>query len=155
MPNTIQEFFADATEKAAVDLEAAYLKLPADKRQWNPAPKARSAADQVAECVLLNTNSATLLHARVFDPKFDMAAFVKKQTEIMQNEEALLPALRESAAQAVAAIRAVPDSDLSVEVPMPWGAMSLTRIIAYPYWNMGYHEGQITYIASLLETAGE
>jgi hypothetical protein len=28
--------------------------------------------------------------------------------------------------------------------------MTLANIIAYPYWNMSYHEGQVNYIASML-----
>ena len=28
--------------------------------------------------------------------------------------------------------------------------MTLAQVIAYPHWNMSYHEGQINYIASML-----
>jgi len=47
-------------------------------------------------------------------------------------------------------IRSVPDKDLDIELEMPWGKGTIGQIIAYPYWNMSYHEGQINYIASIL-----
>ena len=39
---------------------------------------------------------------------------------------------------------------MGVEIPMPWGPMTIGRMITYPQWNMTYHEGQINYLASLL-----
>jgi len=33
---------------------------------------------------------------------------------------------------------------------MKAGNQSLAEVMAYPYWNMSYHQGQINYIASLL-----
>jgi hypothetical protein len=35
---------------------------------------------------------------------------------------------------------------------MPWGPMTVSQILGYPFWNMCYHEGQINYIASMLGT---
>jgi hypothetical protein len=29
--------------------------------------------------------------------------------------------------------------------------MTLEQIMSYPYWNMCYHEGQVNYIAAMLE----
>jgi hypothetical protein len=39
---------------------------------------------------------------------------------------------------------------LSIEFPSPWGSLSIEQTIAYPYWNMSYHLGQLNYIASML-----
>ena len=45
MSNTLQEFLATATQKAADDLDAAFLRLPEEKRAWSPDGKARTALD--------------------------------------------------------------------------------------------------------------
>ena len=47
-------------------------------------------------------------------------------------------------------IKDVTDEELGVQVDMPWGPMAMAQIIAYPFWNMCYHEGQINYITSML-----
>jgi len=44
-PTSLQEFLAAATIKAAADLEAAFLQLSDDKRNWKPSEGSRSAAD--------------------------------------------------------------------------------------------------------------
>ncbi len=150
MPDHLQAFFAKATPKAASDLEAALLRLPADKRDWSSTPEARTALDMVAECALLNGTTADLLQTRVFPANYDMAAFMSAKAELRQDWNALKSLLQASVAKVVAATRAVPDDALETEIALPWGPMTLAQIIAYPYWNMAYHEGQINYIASTL-----
>ena len=148
MPNTVQDFLADAL-KAAADLEAALLRLPADKRGWSPMGKARTALDQVAECAMLNGGMADLLHTRTMEG-FDFAEYERAKAALAQDSDAAVSALRENTAKAAAAIRAVPDADLDIEIQLPWGRLTLRQIIAIPFWNMSYHEGQINYIASML-----
>ena len=149
MPNTVQEFLADATLKAATDLEAAVLRLPADKRGWSPMGEARTALDQVAECAMLNGGLADLLHTRTMEG-FDFAEYERAKTALAQDSDAAVSALRENTAKAAGAIRAVPDADLGIEISLPWAPMTLRQIIAFPSWNMAYHEGQINYLASML-----
>ena len=58
--------------------------------------------------------------------------------------------LLEANTQRVAAvIRATPDDAMGVKIDTPYGVMTIAQSIAYPYWNMSYHQGQINYIASL------
>lgn len=150
MSHILQNYLADAAQKAAVDLETALLRLPAEKRDWVPMGQARSAADMVAECALLNKNTAQTIEDRAFPVDFDFAGYTRKKAELLAHPEDLLPLLHENTAHAVAIIRAVPDEALGTLVEMPWGPMTLTQLISYPYWNMSYHEGQINYIASLI-----
>jgi uncharacterized damage-inducible protein DinB len=150
MPNTLQQFLAGATQKAAADLEAAVLRLPEEKRGWSPAEQSRSALDQAAECAILNGGVANLIQTRVFPQGFDFAAFEKTKQELAQDWSAVKALLDENTPKAIAAIGAVSDEDLGIEIQMPWGPSTLAQIISFPYWNMSYHEGQINYIASIL-----
>ena len=150
MPYTLQAFFADSTQVAAADLEKALLRLPEDKRGWSPSEKARSALDQTAECAMINGSTAALIQSRTWPANYDFAEFFRAKTELAQDWNAVKALLDENTAKLAATIRAVPDEDLSIEIQMPWGAMTLAKIIAYGYWNMSYHEGQINYIASML-----
>jgi hypothetical protein len=149
MPGTLQEFLAKATPEAATELETAILRLPDDKRNWSPMGQARTALDMMAECAILNDVSE-MVRTRTFPADFDFGAFARAKTEIAQDWDKLRALLHENASRAVAAIRKVPDEDLGIEIPMPWGPVTVGQTIAYPYWNMSYHTGQINYLASML-----
>jgi hypothetical protein len=151
MSNTQQDFLADATLKAATDLEEALLRLPEDKRAWSPLEKGRTALDQVAECALLNGYMTELIVSHTMEG-FDRAAYWQTKATLQQDQAATLSRLRESAAKATEAIRAVPDADIGIAIVLPFGPKpwTLSEIIARPSWNMYYHEAQINYIASLL-----
>jgi len=150
MSNTLQAFLTDVTQKAAGDLEAALLRLPEDKRAWSPTDSARSALDQVAECAILNGSTRKLIETRVWDTDFDYAAFVKVKEELVREQTAALSLLKANTAQVIETIGGVAETDLAIEIETPFGALTLAQILAYPYWNMAYHEGQINYIASML-----
>ncbi len=151
MPNTIQDFFATATQKAATDLTDAYLSLPEDKRDWKPAPKARTATDQVAECAMLTGYTADLIQTQQW-AMTDFRAFVKDKEELKaQGWDHLKSLLDTNVQRIVSVIQAVPDDALSDEIALPMGKRTVAEIISYPYWNMSYHLGQITYISTLLE----
>ena len=147
---TQQSFLAAATKRAAADLAKAFVALPDDKRLWQPADSARSAIDQVAECAILTGYMANLLHTRQWpDGQFDLF-FAEKAELVAQGWEEIHPRLVESAGRVAAAIAAVPDGDLTDEIELPWGKQSVAEMLAYPYWNLTYHLGQVNYIASLL-----
>ncbi len=147
---TLQEFFVGATRKAADDLEKALDRLPEDKRNFSPGGKARTALDMVAECAILNGITAQLVVERKVENEFDYAAFTRTKEMLAQNTDALHTLLNSSTEKFIAAISSVPTEDLSVELELPWGKMTMAQVIAYPYWNMSYHEGQINYISFLL-----
>jgi hypothetical protein len=150
MSGTLQRFLSNATPKAATDLESALLRLPEDKRGWSAEGKARTALDMVAECAILNGATAKMIIIRQFDAHFDMATFQKAKDDLGQDLEALKTLLHDNTTKVVAEIKKVHDEDLSVQIDMPWGPMTLSQICSYPYWNMSYHEGQINFIASVL-----
>ncbi|MBV9852506.1 MAG: DinB family protein [Armatimonadetes bacterium] len=150
MSNTPQQLLARATRKAADDLVAALQRLPEDKRNWSPMGNARTALDQIAECALLNGRAADLIQTHTWSSDNNMDAFLRAKAELAQDADAAQSLLEQNTAKVIAAIEAVPDADLGVEVQTPFRPMTLAQIIAYPYWNMTYHEGQINYIASML-----
>jgi hypothetical protein len=150
MSNTAQEYLVRSTLKAVKSIEDALLGLPEDKRNWSPGGEARTALDMVAECALMNEATIDLLTTKVFDESFDFAEYNRVRAELTQDWPTLQARLHESAARVTETIRAVPDSDLSIEVPMPWGTSTIEGICGYPYWNMSYHEGQITQIQMIL-----
>ena len=153
MPNTLQEFLATATQEAATELETALLRLPEDKRNWSPMGVARTALDMVAECAILN-DITDIVQSRTFPADFDFAALGRAKSELSQDWNALRSVLHENTSRAVAAIPTVPADDLSIEIEMPWGSVTLAQVISYPYWNMSYHTGQINYLASMLGCLG-
>ena len=148
--NTLQNFLAQATPKAAEDLETALLRLPAEKRNWSAGGDARSALDMMAEVALLNGTTAQTLENRSFPDDYDFAVYAQDKAELTQDWPALKKMLDENTARVVEAILSVPDEDVGVELQMPWGPMTLAQLMAYPYWNACYHEGQINFIASML-----
>jgi hypothetical protein len=150
MPKTIQEFLGASTRKAADDLKAALLGLPEDKRGWSAQGDARTPLDLAAECAILNGATAATIEKRAFPSDFMMDDYPRAKAELSKDEDALLALLEENTVKLIEAIRAVPDDALDHEVKMPWGPMALTQIMAYPFWNMSYHEGQTNYIASML-----
>ena len=150
MSNALNEFLATATQKAADDLLAAYMRLPEDKRGWSPDAKARPAVDLVAECALINGYTADFIQTRQWS-NINMAQFESDKTALAAlDSEALGARLQENTARVIEAIRAVPEGDFNTQLTMPWGSRPLDDIMAYCYWNMTYHLGQINYIASIL-----
>ena len=147
---TSQEFLAAATQKAGTDLLAALDSLPEGKRTWQPAPAARSAMDQVAECAILSGVVADTVTTRTGPDAGFMQSFFGEKALLAQEEANARALLQTNVARVVAAIQALPDADLETEVNMPWGGMTLRALCTYPFWNMSYHQGQITYIGSLI-----
>lgn len=150
MAKELQEFLATATEKAAKDLQTAVLRLPEEKRGWSAAETARTALDQAAECAILGPAMIDIISQRRWTMDSDYAAYQQRKAALAGDWDEIRRRLDEDIPRVAAAIRSVADEDLNVTVDTPFGAMTLARIMSYPFWNMSYHEGQINYIASIL-----
>jgi len=150
MSNTVQDFLAASIQKTALDVTAALLRLPVDRRVWAPAETSRTAMDIFAECAMNNGITANVIEARkwVGEP---FEVYLQKKVDLAaQGLETIEAQLRENTDRLIAVIKSVPDDALEVTIETPYGAGPLRDIMAYPYWNMAYHEGQINYIASML-----
>ena len=152
MSGSLQGFLVSATQKAAADLTAAVLRVPQDKWEWKPMDTGRTALDQVAEIALLTGYTADLILERRWTMGSDFSVFEKEKTLLAQDWPGIQALLKTNVAKMIAALEALPEADLGTSIDMPWGPMTMAQIMAYPYWNMAYHEGQINYIASLLGT---
>ena len=151
MSYSCQEFLATATIKAASELEKAFLSLPEDKRNWKMSESARSAANQVAECAIMNGSTIEMLQSQRFPDDHAQAYYAEEIARLSQDWNALQSLLKTNTESVVEVIRAFSDETLSAELISPWGPMAMTEIVSYPYWNMTYHLGQINYIASVLK----
>ena len=149
MAGTLQQFLAKTTREAADNLQTAVNRLPEDKRNWSPMGDARSAMNMVAECAMIS-DPTKIVETRSFPMDFDFSDYLKKLSELANDPDKCWSLLKDTVDRAVACIESVPDADLDLEVQMPFGTFTIGKIIAYPYWNMSYHEGQINYIASML-----
>ena len=151
MADELQTFLAEGIVKAAADLEAAFTRIPEDKRAWAPADTSRSALDQMAECAILNGYTADTITAKAWSNTGGMEGYFAAKAEAVEKGWGYLqPLFKENTERVVAAIRAFSTDSLSNPIETPFGSMQMTQILGYPYWNMCYHEGQINYIASIL-----
>ena len=146
MSLTVQEYAANIAEKQAEKLLAAANAVPQDKWNWKPLDRGRSVVSQLAECAVINGGLPSILRDRGWtgsteDFQAAMAAF--------DTPEKVSAALLESTQLMAAAIRAVPDDQLAIDVVMPWATFTMAELLLLPYWNMSYHEGQITSIETL------
>lgn len=149
MPITQQEFLAFSIAEKAKNLFAALIALPDEKRGWRPAETARPALDLVAECALNNGYTADMIQNRAWGAPA-LEEYMAKQSETAAvSLDDLRKLLEENTQRVIATIQATPDEAMGVEIETPYGTMTIAQSIAYPYWNMSYHEGQINYIASL------
>lgn len=148
--SNLQNFLAESAVQAAQELEAALMQLPEDRRAWSAGGSARSAIDMVAEVAILNGDTADMIRARSGLDDFDLEGLNRRKAALCEDWPALKALLDDNTAHVAEAIRALPDEELQREVPMPWGPMTMEQIIAYPYWNAKYHEGQVNFIASIL-----
>ena len=151
MPDTtVQGFLADATQKAAADLITALDLIPADKRGWQPGEKSRSALNQLAECAIINGATADAITTRSAPTGDFMGSFFAMLETLARDEEGARALLATNTARLIDAIRATDSADLDREIAMPWGVMTLQAVSAVPYWNLTYHQGQITYISTMI-----
>lgn len=153
MASSVQTFLAAAAQKAAGDLIAAVEALPERTRFFRPSDRGRSALDQAAECALLNGTVAGIIASRAYPADYSMEAYEREKADLAQDWPRTKALLQENTAKVVEAIRGVPDDALEQQIQMPWGPMTLSEIIAYPYWNMTYHLGQTNYIHSITDVA--
>jgi uncharacterized damage-inducible protein DinB len=145
------ELLSDMTRRQVDRFFEAARAIPADKLDWQPAPGARSALDQVQEVATVFQG----IPQAVTDRKLE---FTPEMYEQMTNERKKVTDLdelermtRESTERLIEFIQSVPPEELNDVVQMPWpGDFRVAGLLGYHYWNMTYHEGQIYYIGTLL-----
>ncbi len=150
MAGAVQAWVAERTEKQMTDFIGVVENIPEEKRTWSPKEGTRSTLDQAAECAILAGRVADLLTTRVFNMEGGMEKFFAEKNALAESWPETKALLEANVPKLVSAVMAIPDEDLSVSIDMPWGARTISEILYYPMWNLGYHEGQVNYIASIL-----
>lgn len=149
---TATELIVRLTEKQIASLFKAARALPADKLDWKPAPGARSALDQLQEIATsYNQFKGAHLERRVEWSQEMLGKWMAERAQYT-DLDVLEEMTREGFGKMLADLRALDPEDLTLPVSMPFpGEFNLADIYTYYYWNATYHEGQINYIASLIE----
>jgi hypothetical protein len=144
---TVQEYVARVTERKAEDLLAAAHAVMQDSQSWKPLGRGRTVIDLVAECAITNRMSIKLLHERAWD---EAGREERRQAHAaLDTLDKASASLRENTRALAAAIRALPDDQLALEIRLPDETSTVAEDLLHPYWNMAYHEGQINYIQTL------
>lgn len=147
MPQTLQYYVARVTEHKAHDLIAAARAVPEDKQGSQILGRGRSVIDIVAECAVTNEMSIALLRERRWDEAGREAR--QKAHAALDTLDKACDALAKYTEALAAAIRALPDDHLELEVTLPGETSTVADDMLHSYWNMSYHEGQINYIRAL------
>jgi len=151
MSGPLQTFLAGATTKSANDLIVLIDGMPEAQRSWSPLDKGRTALDQAAECAIINGAMVKLIETKTFPSTFSMEQFNSTKADLAKDWASLKSLLQSNTSAAIAAIESVPDSDFGIEIDLPWGKSTVLQLLSMPFWNMSYHQGQITYITVLAE----
>lgn len=140
------------TDKAAADFERALDGLPEDKLEWKVLDAGRTALDQYQEIAQSPTYVIPILKNKSMGD-FNPESFQKIRQERADWTKAdCKRILRENLDKFYEVVRNYPDEDLTVEIDLPFAEgmrQSMADIMAYPYWNLSYHLGQIAFIQTL------
>ncbi|MGI8923511.1 MAG: DinB family protein [Fimbriimonadales bacterium] len=126
--------------------------VPADKLDWQPTPKSRSALDQLQEVAAVFRSIPETVKNRRLDFTPEMFAQYETDRKKVSDPAELERMTREGTEELLSFMRTVGENELTDKVEMPWpGEYKVADVLAYHYWNMAYHEGQIYYISTLLD----
>jgi uncharacterized damage-inducible protein DinB len=150
---SFQEIAAGMIEKISRDLQILAENTPADRLNWQPSGdggEGRTILDQLVECAFANRKWTLILREGAY-----RTLTPTERAEMEPPEPTLelaLTLLRQTTAELAATIRALPDEFVAQRWTLEWNT-KVTRTVAeaclHPYWNMAYHEGQISYIQTL------
>lgn len=128
--------------------------IPADKLDWKASAESRSALDQLQE-VATCVDEFWAAHAErkvEWNPE-KFVAWQERRGKITDLDE-LQKIANEEHARLFEAMRGMSEEYLALPVEMPFQRpFTVLDILAYYSWNASYHEGQITFIKTLLADA--
>lgn len=148
--NPIIAIASAVTERAARSVAENLRAMPPDKQTWRPLDAGRSALSIVQECAVLNRFFARTIR-ELKAPEWTWEQY-NAECATLDTAEKALQALDDATQDLVAAIRSVSETDLTVEVALPFGEgfkTSLQDLLFFAHWNMTYHQGQLAYIQTL------
>ena len=134
--------FAELLKDGADNLWRAVNAMPAEKLDWRPAADARTAREVLEEIVSVNPYIIGLLKEQKNPAEMEQPELSKDMDELEKLHRRLLVDLSK-------AIADFPADKLHDTIDLPWGNQSFLQVIAYSYWNLMYHYGQIAYIQTM------
>lgn len=153
MKETIISLSQNATESVFRDARL----VSADQLNWCPMDTGRSVLDQLQELTQSPTWVTYLLKERALNMSQEMMeAYETNRRKFTTLEECESECLKNHA-EMETAIRAFPDSDLGILIPMGFGAKPdwpMLDVMSLHMWNCHYHQGQINYIRWLAGDQG-
>lgn len=154
MRANLTELAALMTERASADLTAAALAVPAERLTWKPSEPVRSTVmSQLFECAIVNTLWAAVVTGRGIAedtrPPVYQDLINAQAAGRLDTLTPMLAALEQSTLALTASIRALPEDETGMVVPVWHGTMPLSECCFYAYWHLAYHEGQINYLQTL------
>ena len=117
--------------------------MPEDKLDWQPSPEARTVRQLLEEVVMTTAYSAKLVLQQKDPGMSEEGGEDPKSLADMEN------AHRANVKEFMAAVREFPEAKLQDSIELPWGTMTFLQVITYPYWNLMYHWGQISYLQTM------
>ncbi len=128
-----------------------FHSIPEDKRDWQPSPESRSALDQLQEvAVVFSGIPEAVANRKLVMTDEDFTKYMTERKKITDVAE-LEKMTREGTTKLIEFVRSVKPEQLQDKVEMPWpGDFRVADLLGYHNWNMAYHEGQISYISTLL-----
>lgn len=149
-----QDVIAEKIESAARSLFKSARSMPADKLEWSPMEKGRTALNQLQECGGTPRIIPILLRGEGANIPKDFFDNLKAERATWTTIDACEAAYKASIGPALEAIRQYPDDALDAMLPVPWPFQKeqiASDLILDMYWNMSYHLGQVNYIQTLYD----
>ncbi len=144
---TVQEWQAEATERAARMLAHWMETTAADRLDWHPAvedrSQARSVLEVVWECVNANRRLAATLQGQPAPQ--GAAGGTPRPDSVDEINQQLLSSARDLAE----VIRRLDDAALERTYQLGPGTVTGAFLVQLPASHMAYHGGQVNYIQSL------
>ena len=148
---SVQDFIANSTLENMEKFLAETAKVPAEAIDWKPSPSSRSVLSQMQELGVIPAYFPHLLRT-LEAPTIDDAFMAKYEVErsVLDTYEKAEAAIRSNTLILVDSIRAVPEEDLTKEIPFFGGQMwSVPKLMLHHFTNLEYHTGQVYYIHTL------
>lgn len=127
--------------------------IPEDKLNWSVEGAGRTPMDMLQEIAQAPGFAIPMLTNKAcppFDPEsWGKAMEARKAWVTVDQCEAIM---NENLEKLYAVIKDYPDADLPFEIDLPFVEglrQSMADIMAYPYWNLSYHLGQICFVQIL------
>lgn len=138
LAHLIQSQYADMLDAAEA--------VGAERAEWMPMGKGRSVMSQLRETAERAALLIDLVDGRPYRP----SPSTDELAAIYPTFESVVAANRAKSTELADKVGKLTEADLLEVTEYAFGDRSLGRLLVGVYWNASYHEGQITYIHTLL-----